>query len=139
MKKRLAVLFKLVFIIAFFSLVIVSADSPRDTRQFINTGPVENIDYCNYCQNNYYSSYSKPCRYYYQEYKDKYYYKKDYIDKYYCKPKFTDYKVRSYGHGLQLVRFRLDVYYKDHPNYKTSYEKEYANCRKTSYRTVCYN
>ena len=134
MKKRLAVLFKLFLLIGIFSLVLASADSPFDKKEFINIGPVENIDYCNYCQNNYYTPYSKPYKNYYQEYENKYYAKK-----YYDKPEFTDYKVRSYGRDIQLVRFRLDNYYKDHPNYKTSYKTKYDNCRKVGYRKVCHN
>ena len=55
-----------------------------------------------------------------------------YSNKYYA-PKFTDYKLRNYGHEPQLVRFRLNNY----PLYKPSYK--YLDCYKTRYHTVCYN
>lgn len=142
MKKGLAVVLKLTILIAFFSFVLASAesyyDSSYETRQYINTGPTEGIDYgqikvysnCNLCNSPYYKKYEEP-KIYHPKYYDKY---SDYYDKYYCKPKFTDYQIRSYGHGLQLVRFRVDNYYEDYPHYKY-YSENYGR----NYRNACFD
>ncbi len=121
MKKRFAVLLKTMFLFAIFSITFASAGNlPYNDYRF-STAPLENKYYYS---DNYYT-------YSYQQYN---YYPKYAIK--YNAPTWTDYKVRSYGSGPQLVRFRIDDYCNDHGAHC---QITYSNCHKTRYRTTCYS
>lgn len=96
-EKKLSVLIKTLFLFAILSITLVSAhDSPYDNRYRFSTISLE-------------KQYSYSKENYYYETSNLYVPRASPIYKHYI-PEFTEYKTRSYGHGTQLVRFRIEPF-----------------------------
>lgn len=127
--KNKAIIMLLTFLAAILALNLASAhDVYYDDHHHFNT---ISLDEYRYDYDNYYRSYydNYPRRTYYSDYADDYYIRGH--DKYYYTYPivYSIPKVRSYGHGDQIVRVRAypigrydDYYNDDYYNYHDDYE-----------------